>query len=90
MNLKLSPKGKKYAADMYGLWLLQSTCGWLSASHHLTQPSEYLFIYLFALLPVGGVPDGRGLTEPFQEFCSEKGFTFPTSADVIEELEGYS
>lgn len=56
MNLKLSPKGKKYAADTYGLRLLQSTCGWLSSSHHPTQPLEYLLIYLF----ICSAASGRG------------------------------
>lgn len=73
MNVKLSPKGKKYAADIDTLWLLQSKCVWLSSSHHLTQPSKYLFIYLFHC-PWERSPMGEVSAEPFQEFSQWERF----------------
>lgn len=51
--------------------------GSLQATTRLSPWSIYLFIYLFALLPVGGVPNGRGLIEPFQEFLQWERFYLP-------------
>ena len=61
---------------------------WLS-SHHLTQPSEYLLIYLLCGQGEESPKWERSQQSHFRNSHSGEGFSFSMSADVTEELEDY-